>query len=344
MTAPTQPTDWLDLNNLPDNLSRQEREYLEFKQQQRDDASIRHRTIVTCWDADTRTYREKFILEPTDETFVTIIGEALPIWLRTKVSPFCTCPERYQHVLLALDATRSATQTVMLTKDTLTTLKQEQAISRAVAARLKPITGHIFFSQQDSTRAIVSAVQGLLTPKQQQEVGPIILAAFTPAGIDEDYRQKRIAELEDQLDEWHGVAPVKPFPPTKDPCPHCHFPYSYELWELLPSELSTILRILRLLTGGSPIPLSELEHVFSFLEHCLFADDGDLLKKNTAMRSQTLVSLGMADLHRAYHEMKQKLLQQLANNAAPAPDSTDSVTSSSDAAPPPPPDSIPDAS
>jgi len=321
----------IDIDNLPADMSQVERTYLEHLQEENEDPSKMHSTIIRCWFEGDGFQPVRFY-EPTSEIFETVLSEVAPIFTRTNVSPACECADFYYKLQLALNTVKSAVSTLQITSQALIDIKGE--IPNTTWKKLKDLKGQLFFSQQEAADALVTCLQSVLSSEQIAEHGDTIMQHLQDAGIDEEVQQKKIVELQSQIDEFHGHVPTKPQPPTREQCPHCHMPHSYSLLELLPQEHKAINRIANAMVGA-PIMFRDIPRVFEALELWLFASDSDLFAKKN-MTNITMTNLLMNRFKKWILEVKQSLLEDFGESNGTEQPSTDSVLNPLDVPPPPP--------
>jgi hypothetical protein len=326
----------IDLQELPPDVTRAEREYLEQLEQENEDPSKQHRRIIRCWIDD--QYRPVLFYEPTHEVFQTILSEIAPIWAKSQVMPACICPNRYYLSLLSLETVKASVSNFQFTPQIFVILK-EKKVPRNVLQRLKDIKNQRFFSMQEASDAIITILQDILTEEQIQKHGDVILQHLKQTGIDEKYRGKRLKELQTVLDEFHEHVPQKPYPPTDKECPHCHLPYQYSLLELLPHEHGAIQRMADALVGA-PVMFRDIPKVFEALELWLFASDTELFTKKK-LATVTMTGLLMTQAKQFIQTMKQDMLTRFGETVETTLDTPASAGSSLESPPPPVPADLP---
>lgn len=325
----------IDLQELPPDITRAEREYLEQLKKENEDPSKCHRVIIRCLLDD--QYKTTFFYEPTHEMLQMAMSEFGPIWAKSRVMPACFCPNRYYLTLLSLETVRASVSSLQITQQLFVNLKEK--VPRNILQRLKDIKNQRFFSMQEASDAVITMLQDILTEEQIQEHGDVILQHFKQTGVDEKYKEKRLKELQVVLDGFHGHVPRKPYPPTDKECPHCHLPYQYSLLELLPYEYTAIQRMVDGVVGA-PVMLRDIPKVLEALETWVFAADVELFSKknlpSTAMtRPITMTGMMMNHVKKAFQEVKQEMISKFGENVETMPDTPDSAGSSLESPPPP---------
>ena len=320
----------LQKDNLPPDVTRQEREYIELLSEEHEDPSKQHHIIVEVLTE--KGYEPMRLYEPTMEDMKTILSELLPIWQRSKVSPFCTCDLEYQRALNAIRVIEAAVCTFTLTGESLRLLK-EQDVPVTIRKALKPIQGQTFFSYQDSADAL--QLQGVLTYDQAIEYGDQIMGVLAETGIDEKYKQKRLAALQTALDKFHGNVPDKPMHPTFDPCPYCHRHYQYGFLDILTHETHALTRIKTILLGDFPLAISSMPRVLHAMESWVFTHDSDLFVKKNTMTANLMETLKLW-----YSSGMTIMRNMLGDSSSKMDESTGTVSASSAATSPPPPPNI----
>ena len=324
----------LHKDNLPNDVTRQEREYIELLVEEHEDPSRQHHIVVEVLTEN--GYEPMRLYEPTMKDMQTILSELLPIWQRSKISPFCTCDIEYQRASNAIQVIEAAVCTYTVTTESLRLLK-EQEIPVTIRKALKQIQGQTFFSYQDAADAL--QLQGVLTYAQAVEYGDQIMNVLTETGIDENYRGKRLATLRTSLEKFHENVPEKPILPTFDPCPYCHRHYQYGFFDILSHEHKALSRIETILLGDYPLAISSMPRVLHSMEAWVFTHDSDLFVKKNTMTANLMETLKLW-----YDQVMKTLRNMLGDSSNKMDGSIATVSASSDATSPPPPPDIPEDS
>ena len=330
----------IDPQNLDSTVSRAEREYLEQLVQEQEDPATRHSTYLRCRFDGKYELTEWF--EPTAQETLCALSELAPVFLKLQRFPSCTCAEEYAHLSSAKRVLEAATNSFQFTSQSLRQLQEKKKIPRPLMKKMKTLEDQIFYTQQDVANVLMTTV---LTQQQVAQYGDEIMACVKDTGINEDHRRARLHEMQTALDRFYGQVPVKPFPPTNEPCPFCHLPHRYSWVELLPFELPAIQRAIDTLVGA-PVMLQDVPKVIQNLERWIFAAEVDSFTTldDTKKNTPTITGMLMQQFKTVTQETRSTLLQQFGWNAANTPNTASSVSISSTTPPPPVPNDIPDAS
>jgi hypothetical protein len=331
------PSPWIDLSDLPLSLTRAEREYAQEQTARAKDDSERHRVMLWCWDQVTGTFRLRFVYHPTDQQLLIVMQELTPFFAQSHQQATCPCMAYYANLQDLMQQLHTTTVSfrfdLPILRDVLTSLHHEhKEIPRTVLRQLRALRDQTYLSMQDVANALIK----LLSDDQITQYGDRLIAALRTFGVNDEIRHKRIAELQAELDIFHGAIPKRPDHPTTEPCPFCHLPYAYSFLEWLTADMEAIQRCLHILIGA-PLMAGELKKYLDAVERWLFAmiDTADDQKKK--LSTWTLTELMFTHLINAIKAAKIELMEKLTSEHEPTPSSIISGNNADLTGPPPPP-------
>lgn len=326
----------INLDTLPDDVIQEERKYFERFQKENENPAKRHRLPIIGEVNGKRV--PGFFEEPVESALLAAASELLPIWARTQTTPTCTCASRYYTALQTRNALQTLLTSFQFNAAALQAIKNDETITRTVYQKLKPLKDQVFLFKEDVQQAVFQILVDVLPETDSfQDIGLAIVKHLKELGVDESLRQQRLQEQQDILDSFSGTAPVRPWPPTHDPCPWCHLPHHYNFFELLPFELPAISRAMELLVGVH-VPITELPRIAEALELWIFTSDSHLFSKKNGI--QTMVGAVMTQFITMITEAKKDWFEQIGLLPGTASAETDTSSSVLDGPPP----SIPNAS
>jgi len=330
----------INLTALPEDVSREEREYFEYFEKEYKNPAKRHR-IPIIGEVDGKRV-PGFFEEPLESALLAAASELLPIWSRSQVSPVCTCASAYYTAKRTKQQLQEIMTSFSFNAASLQAIKDDESITRAVYQKLKPLRDQVFFSKQKIQETILQILLDVHseTDTNFQALGLNIVKHLKEFGVDEKLRQARIQEQQDILDSFAGSPPVRPWPPTQEPCPFCHLPHYYQFIEWLPFELPAISRAMELLVGVH-VPITELPRIAEALELWIFTSDSHLFSKKKGM--QTIVGTAMTAIIETMTSLKTEWISNLGSLTGIASAGTATSSSVLDGPPPSTPDITPDA-
>lgn len=326
----------INLNALPDDVSREEREYFEYFKNDINNPAKRHR-IPLRGEVNNKIV-EGFFEEPLESALMSALSELLPIYTRSQVSPSCQCKKTYFKAQNTLVNLQTCTTTFQFTDVALQAIKKEPSVTRAVLQRLKDVRGQVFFTRLDVQEHILTILVDVLEPEQIEAAGLAIVKHLKTLGISENVRLKRIEEQQKILDKFFDNVPSRPYPPTQYPCVFCQLPHKYSFVEWIPSELPAISRAIELLVGVH-VPITEIPRVIEALEMWVFAADTGLFSKKNKI--QTMTGAAMSQLLSLAQKIRGEVIENLGSFDGATSNETDSSLSVLDGPPPSTPNTLP---
>lgn len=327
----------VDLTNLPNDVTREEREYFEYFTKDLENPAKRHRVPIRG-EVDGHIV-QGFFEEPLESALLSALTEILPIYARSQIAPSCSCTMTYYQAQRTLTHLQSCTTAFQFTEAALREIKKDPSVTRTVWQRLKEVKGQLFFTQIDVQDYILNILTDLLEPEQIETAGLAIVKHLKTLGIAEDARQQRMSEQQEILNRFFGNVPLRPYPPTEEPCPFCHLPHKYSFVEWIPLELPAISRAIELLVGVH-VPITEIPRVIEALEMWIFTADSELFSKKNSL--QTMTGAAMSQILTLAHQIRAEVIGNLGSSDGVMSSETDSSSSVLDGPPPSTPDASPD--